>query len=190
MLRVNHTMISTSGALAIIALTHPEVTSNIGKNLVFVTSVASGATLGAVAPDMDIIIPSFLPRLLFYPLTRFLPEEKRSKVDYGHRTYSHSFIAIGLVALATLLAALIYSNSIVYPVSVGFLLGYIFHILADMTTVSGIPLLWCFKSKKYHILPKFMRIVTGKSILERIYAGTFFFGALLVFVLRSNLHKF
>lgn len=44
--------------------------------------------------------------------------------------------------------------------TVGFLLGYVSHILLDMMTVSGVPLLTPLSKRKFWVLPQWMRVKT------------------------------
>lgn len=49
---------------------------------------------------------------------------------------------------------------LVSVLTVGFLFGYISHILLDMMTVSGVPLLTPVSKKKFWVLPSWMRVKT------------------------------
>ena len=50
--------------------------------------------------------------------------------------------------------------------------GYIMHLIADMVTFSGIPLLYPLSKKSFYIVPYFLRVKT-KSTGEFIYATVY-----------------
>ena len=64
-----------------------------------------------------------------------------------HRGITHTLIAILAVAAAAYSAL---------PPLIGELviMAYYSHILADMLTVSGLPVFWPYKKESYHLLPK------------------------------------
>jgi len=186
MLKVNHALVSSSGSLALFALTNPGLMAAPAENVITYALVLAGATVGAVTPDMDIVIPSIIPELIFNVLTAPFPKLRKKKIAFGHRTYTHSLLAVGFFALLTTLSWLI-PEKFVFYLLLGHLFGYIFHLIADMMTVSGVPLLWFFNNKKFHVLPTFLRIVTGKSAMERVYAVMMFMAGLYVFYIHLGL---
>lgn len=48
--------------------------------------------------------------------------------------------------------------------------GVMTHLLADMSTKSGVPVLWPVTRKSFHILPRRMRLTTG-SMWETVLVG-------------------
>lgn len=64
-----------------------------------------------------------------------------------HRGITHTLIAIMAVGAAAYAAL---------PPLIGELviMAYYSHILADMLTVSGLPVFWPYKKESYHLLPK------------------------------------
>lgn len=102
--------------------------------------------IGSVFPDID--HPSSLIGRLLFPVSVLI-----NKL-FGHRTITHSllgFILIGSGAYAAV--------GSISPLWLGFVLGYISHLLADMMTIQGCPLLW--PNKRRFALP--FRIKTGSS---------------------------
>jgi membrane-bound metal-dependent hydrolase YbcI (DUF457 family) len=98
--------------------------------------LAATVTLGAAAallPDLD--IESSLASNSLGPITRLL-SRGIAWISAGHRGGTHSLLALALVAYATLAAGLpsSYARAVVY--------GYAAHLLGDLLTGNGIPLLW------------------------------------------------
>ncbi|AEW44574.1 putative inner membrane protein regulated by LexA [Serratia symbiotica str. 'Cinara cedri'] len=100
--------------------------------------VILGGILTCLLPDID-HPKSFLGRrlkLLSIPIAKL----------FGHRGMTHSFLAI--IGCSTFLSSGLLL-SIITPIPTYFahamVVGYISHILADMLTPAGIPLLWPYK---------------------------------------------
>ena len=51
----------------------------------------------------------------------------------------------------------------------GFLFGWLSHLVGDMMTLSGVPLLLPFNAQKYFVLPQFLRFKTGGKIEHIIH---------------------
>ena len=66
-----------------------------------------------------------------------------------------------VVLLAIALGALIYFKILSLILAIGLVLGCILHLIGDMMTPSGVPLLMPFSLKNYHILPRVLRFKTG-----------------------------
>ncbi|MDD9341154.1 metal-dependent hydrolase [Providencia heimbachae] len=92
-----------------------------------------GALLGALLPDID--HPSSIPGRLFRIFS--LPISKLC----GHRGFTHSLIA-WMILLISCYQWLPASWGIPVDLVQAFLLGYLSHLIADMLTPSGVPLLW------------------------------------------------
>lgn len=72
-----------------------------------------------------------------------------------HRTFSHSI-------LGTLIFCIPFYNTVfLYPVFI----GYVSHLIADMFTINGIPLLYPFNNKKISIF----KITVGSTTEHLIY---------------------
>lgn len=103
--------------------------------------ITLGAAVGAVGawlPDLD--HPS---RGLFIGLIK-------------HRGVTHSLLATLIVGLLVTL----------HPLGAALGFGYYSHLLADMATVAGVPLLWPWQ-RRFHILPGFLLLRTG-GMMEMI----------------------
>jgi len=98
--------------------------------------------LGALLPDID-TTKSVIGRLV-------KPVAKIINRKYGHRTITHSLIAlIGLTAVISAFQAAYFPGLAIAQV---FGLAYASHLLLDMVTVQGIPLFYPF-SKNPCVLP-------------------------------------
>jgi len=64
-----------------------------------------------------------------------------------HRGITHTLIAIVAVGAAAFTALPPLIGEVVA-------IGYLSHILADMLTVSGLPVFWPYKTESYHLMPK------------------------------------
>ena len=99
---------------------------------VLVATAALGAA-AALLPDLD--IESSTVSNLLGPITRLLSRGV-AWISGGHRMGTHSFLALVLVALYTLPAG---PSS---PYAGAVIIGYAAHLLGDILTGNGIPLLW------------------------------------------------
>ncbi|MFP3019460.1 MAG: metal-dependent hydrolase [Arsenophonus sp.] len=94
-----------------------------------------GTLFGSILPDID--HPSShlgrLFRFISIPICRL----------YGHRGFTHSFLAWFLIMLLStqLLNSYFVSDALLQA----FLLGYFSHLIGDMLTKKGIPFLWPLK---------------------------------------------
>ncbi|MCP4424871.1 MAG: hypothetical protein GY803_10290 [Chloroflexi bacterium] len=95
----------------------------------------------------------------------------------SHRGLTHWAVTwIGLTALlvvassffSDLFAQIGYSPVII--LALPFLVGYGSHLLSDMATRSGLAILGPMSSRKYHVLPKSLRVRTG-SWQEWVFLG-------------------
>lgn len=133
-----HALIGSCLSLAIALVTKTDA------NTTAILLAAGG--LAALLPDID------HPRA---PLRRRLGVV--GNVAFGslkHRGLTHTLIALVAIASAALTAL---------PGAVGLAVavGYGSHIVADMWTVSGLPVLWPYKKESYHLLPRPLRITTN-----------------------------
>jgi inner membrane protein len=74
-----------------------------------------------------------------------------------HRGITHTLIAEVVVAIAALAL-------LPRPLAIAAVFGYASHILADMMTIRGVPVLWPLNKDELHILPKPIRITTNGLI--------------------------
>lgn len=103
-------------------------------------SYYGGIVLGSLLPDID-HPQSYLGRRLWFlsaPINKL----------FGHRGITHSLLFTAILGIVT--APWWAINPLFFG---GILLGYFSHLLADMTTVSGIPLLYPNK-KRYKFFKK------------------------------------
>ena len=154
-------------------------------------SIFYGAvTLGALLPDID------EPNSTIGRKT--IGISNAIKTLCGHRGLTHSIAFIALVSLLSLLACALGGDILreipliasyvevanlqgdnIEIFAFGLVLGCIFHLIGDMLTISGVPLLLPFSTKPYHIFPPFLRFKTG-SVWDYAVggAGALIFGAL------------
>lgn len=90
--------------------------------------------IGSVFPDID--HPSSLMGRLVLPISWLINK------TFGHRTITHSVLGFGLISYI----AFTWMGNL-SPMWLGFVLGYISHLLGDMLTIQGCPLLWPHKRR-------------------------------------------
>lgn len=79
-----------------------------------------------------------------------------SAITGGHRALTHTLLVTGTIAgVAWWIHA---------PWLMAFAIGYVAHIVADMLTRAGVPLLWPISDRRIHLLPGFLRISTGSFV--------------------------
>lgn len=88
----------------------------------------------SLLPDID--NPKSIIGKLFYPLSKWLYRK------YGHRTITHSFSALIVLTLIIYIFEKINQSPVQYTQIVFF--AYFGHLLLDMLTISGVPLLYPF----------------------------------------------
>ncbi|MBK4714239.1 MULTISPECIES: metal-dependent hydrolase [Tenebrionibacter/Tenebrionicola group] len=95
--------------------------------------IVAGAVLTCLLPDID-HPKSFLGQRIPWvsrPVARM----------FGHRGFTHSLLAV-FAALALFYLKIPDSSLVPADAVQGMVLGYLSHILADMLTPAGVPLLW------------------------------------------------
>ena len=154
-------------------------------------SIFYGAvTLGALLPDID------EPNSTIGKKT--LGISNAIKTFCGHRGLTHSLIFIALLGVLLMFICAFLGESLreiplissyvevtnlqgdnIEIFAFGLVLGCIFHLIGDMLTISGVPLLLPFSTNTYHIFPPFLRFKTG-SVWDYAVggAGALIFGAL------------
>lgn len=116
-----------------------------------------GLYIGSLLPDID--HPTSLAGSKVKPLSYFLNK------SIGHRTYTHALIAVAiLVAITTGIFFYSGSNSPAFIFSISVTGGWIGHILLDMLTKEGVPLLYPFIKKRLSLLP-----IRTNSIWENLF---------------------
>lgn len=108
-------------------------------------------SLGALLPDID--EPQSLIGRKTLGISNFI------KFFFGHRGFTHSLLFVALLSIV--LAALSHFGILPLVVCVGLALGCLLHLVGDMMTPSGVPLLMPFSLNNHHILPQILRFKTG-----------------------------
>ncbi|HEY4722483.1 MAG TPA: metal-dependent hydrolase [Anaerolineae bacterium] len=75
----------------------------------------------------------------------------------GHRNFTHSLAAWGMVTVFALIGGFQFRAMII---AIAFSMAYLSHLLADALTIHGVPLLWPLNFD-VHLLPRPLRIRTG-----------------------------
>jgi inner membrane protein len=151
-----HTHIVTSLLMGAVAASQ--------TSLSFTVSYTAGVVAGSLLPDID-EPNSYVGR-------RSFGMSSKVKEAFGHRGMTHSLLVWAVIALVVAFE----SPSLF---SIGFVLGYLFHIIEDFLSVQGVPLLWPFQTKRYKI-PLYR---TG-SVLENLM----FYGAFSLFIYIGSQH--
>lgn len=125
---------------------------------------AGMAGVGALAPDID--TPHSAASRAGWPFGAVI----RFFVRH-HRGITHSALACALVCAG--------AYALARPPALGFALGYMSHLLADMTTKRGLAVLWP-SSRVYRLLPARLAIRTGGRLESLIAAAV---GCLVVYQL-------
>lgn len=111
------------------------------------TAIAGGwflAALGALGPDLD--QRQSMGSRIFGPITQAISYVVR-KVSGGHRKLTHSLLGMALLgAIAGVCIAMLH---LIPWIAVAFVVGWLSHILADMITVQGCPLMYPFDDYKF-----------------------------------------
>lgn len=129
-------------------------------------TVATTAAIASLMPDID--IPNSKLGRKIKPVSKFI-----YKV-FGHRTLTHSilwFIPLLILFVKTIGTEYFY-------IVLGTTLGFVSHILSDAVTRGGIPFLWPFSQRRYHLT----YINSGEHdfvitvIVDTILIGAYFLG--------------
>ena len=124
-----------AGGFAITGVIAALLNVNILENKILIAVVI----LGSLLPDID-HTRSIIGKV-FYPLAKFLQRH------YGHRTITHSLIALITTTLTTNLIQQNYCPEI--PITLVFGVAYASHLVLDMVTLQGVPLLYPFKRNPF-----------------------------------------
>lgn len=126
--------------------------------------VIAAAALGSLLPDLD-AAESKIKHLQFGGIKPFLLPSRFIHRQTGHRSLLHSLMALVYVALFSIVIAACLGPI----VALALWLGYAIHLAADACTRAGIPLLYP-RPKRFHLLPKPLRIVTGSLAEDVVFA--------------------
>lgn len=151
-----HDVIATAALITFAAVNPPD-----SLNLTTAVACVVGGVIGALAPDLDQATNRLWDML---PIGNFFGQILRG-IFLGHRTISHSIV--GIVVFYKILELIIpkllnpdYVNASLVAASI--MIGFISHILADMLTKEGVPLLFPLPIKIGFPPLKQLRITTGK----------------------------
>jgi len=112
--------------------------------------------IGALFPDLD-EKGSFLSRRVYF-ISKFI------SIFTEHRGWTHTLIIV-LIYIIIGAIFLKYNETTQYANTLlAFVVGNIIHMIGDLSTRSGLQILYPFKKKQYYILPRGMRIVTNSKV--------------------------
>ena len=130
--------------------------------------LAASAGVGALLPDLD-AARSKIRSLDVHGVRPLVPLSDALYQTFGHRGLLHApagWLAFGLPCLAL-------SFRWGWEPSLGLFLGYGSHLLADGATRAGIPSAglypWLVRTRRLHLLPKRLRVVTGSLAEDAIF---------------------
>lgn len=109
-------------------------------------SLAAASAVGSLAPDMD--LPTSTVGKKVKPIAIVINKM------FGHRTITHAPLwIIPLVILYIMMPKFLTSPNIPIWQSalLGYIAGYICHLIGDILTKGGIPLLYPFSKKRVHL---------------------------------------
>ena len=107
--------------------------------------VVFGCALGSLYPDIDLATSKLGHRVK--------PVAIAVNKLFGHRNFVHSPINCALITALVYLLVSYLDPGNASAFSSGFMLGFLGHLLQDMCTRTGIPLLSPIVRKRQHILP-------------------------------------
>lgn len=81
-----------------------------------------------------------------------------------HRGITHTFLALLAVSAAVL-------HFLPYGLALAVIVGYGSHLISDMMTRAGLPVLWPLSGESIHLLPRALRVSTGGKIETLILLG-------------------
>lgn len=176
-----HLLIGGAGWLAALA-----IFTKFHANFSGVLELTGGwgiSAIGALAPDID--SPKSLITKSLGPITKLLSiivmkigaiGDPSTGYMRGHRRLTHSLIGFLIAMIPFVLGVALWH--LLPWVMYAFMVGWISHVLADMTTIWGCPLLWP-RDKRYGL----HALRTG-SLWEThvIRPGAFFLNLVLLFI--------
>ena len=120
--------------------------------------------LGALLPDLD-ASQSQTKYLSIAGITPFMPLASLLNRRLGHRGLLHSALGWDIASFLLLPLSLLAGCAVPLALS----LGYASHLATDACTKSGIPFLYP-KRKRYHLLPRPLRLTTGSMAEDVVFA--------------------
>lgn len=144
-----------AGTITATLLYHNNIDS--GQGLIAIVPIIVGGYLGGLLPDID--HPGSKIGRALYPVAWVV-----NKL-FGHRGATHSLLALFLTTVLFILPSLAldgYAGFMYTQFAIGVSAGFVSHLILDMTTKSGIPLLYPFLRKSFRI----SKLTTGKHDLH------------------------
>ena len=126
---------------------------NTGEGLLAIVPIIAGGYLGALLPDID--HPGSKIGKALYPIAWVV-----NKL-FGHRGATHSLLALFLTSVLFVLPSLMltgFAGFMYTQFAIGVSVGFLSHLILDMSTKSGVPLLYPFTRKSFRIA----QLTTGK----------------------------
>ena len=151
-----HAAIGASTVWLLVPLISPDDPS-------IVAVLVACAVAGALMPDLD-AVESKIKHVRVGATKPMVPIARAFNRDFGHRGLLHSLRGwmVWTVLILPLYVVLGW-----LPVA-ALSLGYLSHLAGDACTRSGIPLL-CPQLRRYHLLPRPCRFVTGSQAEEVVF---------------------
>lgn len=162
-----------------------------------VLSLMGGALVGSLIPDIDhpnsyiskrFVVLSWITNLFLWLIkgitslllfiSFWLKENQKQEIlkMFEHRGIFHTLL---FAFLLTFLVGLIPINEeILKMLQLGFLVGYLSHLLMDMLTVSGVKILFPITTHTFHY--PLIRLHTGKMLDEIIASSIFIFLSVVI----------
>lgn len=122
------------------------------------------AALGALLPDLD-ATQSQIKHLSVAGITPFAPLSVLLNRTFGHRGLLHSLLGWSIASVLLFPLTLLFGAAVPLALS----LGYASHLATDACTKRGIPFLYPNR-KRYHLLPRSLRLTTGSRAEEAVFA--------------------
>lgn len=141
-----------AGTITATLLYHNNIQSGEGLATAIIPMVVGGY-LGGLLPDID--HPGSKIGKALYPVAWVV-----NKL-FGHRGATHSLLALFLTSVLFLLPSLSLDGFIGFlykQFAIGIGVGFLSHLILDMSTKSGVPLMYPFSRKSFNI----GRLTTGK----------------------------
>jgi membrane-bound metal-dependent hydrolase YbcI (DUF457 family) len=117
--------------------------------------MAACAALGALLPDIDAGAAK-IATLSISRISPLAPVSMTAREAFGHRGFAHSLAGAALAGAAAITAGRFPG----IPGAAALLTGYASRLAGDACTVSGIPVVFPDRTRRY-VLPKALRFVTG-----------------------------
>jgi inner membrane protein len=170
-----HIVSSVAAGLAVTHFTQVEPTIGL----------FTGVLLGCLLPDIDEPNSYIGAKTSVKIINKNLGISSLVKLIFGHRGFTHSLFATLLVFIPYLLVQTqiigivddSFMQNLLGSILFGVGLGYLFHILGDMLSKSGVPLFMPLTNKRIKV-PLY---VTGKISEKIVYVISIFFLVFLVY---------